>query len=211
MSAPIRIVIADDHLLLRQGLRSLLKLHPELEILAEVERADDIARVVVETRCDVLLLDLQMDRWALDDVAVLARETKVVILTASEEVPDALAAVRLGAKAVVHKRFAIETLVDAIHAVANGLVWMPPAVQAALAAQLGAATESRLTSREEEIVRYVANGMRNGEIASVLGITEGTVKSHLNSIFGKLKIRDRVALTLYAWQAGLGRPKPARS
>ncbi len=211
MSGTIRVVIADDHLLLRQGLRSLLRLHPEIEVLAEVERAADIARVVAEQGCDVLLLDLQMDRWVLDDVEKLAQSTKVVILTASEEIPDALAAIRLGAKAVVHKRFAIETLVDAVRAVAQGLVWMPPALQAALAAQLGSDAEVKLTAREGEIVRHVASGMRNSEVASLLGITEGTVKSHLNSIFGKLKIRDRVGLALYAWQAGLGRSKPTRS
>jgi DNA-binding NarL/FixJ family response regulator len=210
VSAPIRVVIADDHLLLRQGLRSLLRLHMDIEILAEVERAADIARIVAENPCDVLLLDLQMDRWVLDDVEALSRVTKVVILTASEEIPDALTAMRLGARAVVHKRFAIETLVDAIRAVAEGLVWMPPALQSALTAQWGGSVEQKLTAREHEIVRYVARGMRNGEVATVLGITEGTVKSHLNNIFSKLKIRDRIGLALYAWQAGLGGSKPPR-
>jgi len=203
MNRPIRAIIADDHVLFRQGLRSLLRLHPTIEVLAEVERADQILAVLADHPCDVLLLDLQMDRSTLDDIGSLAGITRVVVLTASERVADALAAVRLGARAVVQKRYAIETLVEAIRAVAEGLAWMPPALQAALGAALADDSQRTLTARERQIVRCVSLGLRNGEVAERLHISEGTVKTHMNNIFHKLSIRDRVELALYALRVGL--------
>jgi signal transduction histidine kinase len=95
----------------------------------------DDANYPSESSCDVLLLDLQMDRWMMDDIARLSRLTRVIVLTASESAENGVRAVRLGARAVVHKRFAIETLMTAIRTVAEGLVWMPPAVQAQFASQ----------------------------------------------------------------------------
>ena len=126
----------------------------------------------------------------------------VIVLTANESVETGLTALRLGARAIVHKRFAIETLMTAIRAVAEGLVWMPPAMQAALVAQDGPAAK-RLTPRESEIVRCVAIGMRNAEVATRLALSESTVKTHLTNIFQKLGIRDRIELTRYAIKSGL--------
>jgi two-component system, NarL family, response regulator len=203
MSRPLRLVIADDHALFRQALRSLLQLYPEIEVIAEAERASDILNVLADHPCDALLLDLQMDRPVLQDIEALAQLTRVVVLTANEHVDDALAALRHGARAVVQKRFAIGMLIEAIRAVGQGLVWMPPALQAALAAHLAEPADNQLTSREREIVRYVALGLRNGEVAERLHITEGTVKTHMNNIFHKLTIRDRVELALYAVRTGL--------
>ena len=203
MSRPLRIVIADDHALFREALRSLLRLYPDLDVVGEAERVDDLPNVLADHPCDVLLLDLQMDRSVLHDIEALAQLTRVIVLTASEHVGDALAALRQGARAIVQKRFAIATLIEAIRAVAQGLVWLAPSLQAALAAQLGEPPEKQLTSREREIVRYVALGLRNGEVAERLHITEGTVKTHMNNIFHKLTIRDRVELALYAVRMGL--------
>jgi DNA-binding NarL/FixJ family response regulator len=203
MSRPIRAIIADDHVIFRQGLRSLLRLQPTIEVLAEVERADDILTILADHPCDVLLLDLQMDRSTLDDIRSLANLTRVVVLTASERLTDALTAIRLGARAVVQKRYAVETLVEAIRAVADGLVWMPPALQAALTAALGEQTDKKVTAREREIIRCVSLGLRNGEVAERLRISEGTVKTHMNNIFHKLGVRDRVELALYAVRIGL--------
>jgi len=152
--------------------------------------------------CDVLLLDLQMEHWSMDQIPELAHKTAVLILTADERVEIGLTALRLGARAIVHKRFAIESLITAIQAVADGLVWMPPAIQAALVAQDGS-TAKKLTPRESEIVRYVALGMRNAEVATRLSLSESTVKSHLTNIFQKLGIRDRIELTRYAIKTGL--------
>ena len=195
------MIIADDHALFRQGLRSLLTLEG-LEVVAEVEQAGSLEEALAANPCDVLLLDLQMEHWSMDQVAELSRKTAVVILTADERVEVGLTALRLGARAIVHKRFAIESLVTAIRAAADGLVWMPPAMQAALVGHDGP-TAKRLTPRESEIVRYVAVGMRNAEVATRLSLSESTVKTHLTNIFHKLGIRDRTELTRYAIKTGL--------
>jgi DNA-binding NarL/FixJ family response regulator len=182
-------------------------------VVGEVERAGGLMEALAGTACDVLLLDLQMERSALDDVRQLATLTKVVVLTASERLEDAITAMRFGARAVVQKRFAVQTLMEAIRAVADGLVWMPPTLQAEITAQWGASVSRQLTSREAEIVRHVATGLRNAEIAERLSITEATVKTHLNNIFEKLKLRDRVELTVYALRHGLAgaQDQPLRS
>jgi DNA-binding NarL/FixJ family response regulator len=195
------LIIADDHALFRQGLRSLLVLEG-FEVVAEVERASSLEDVLAANPCDILLLDLQMEQWSMDQVAELSRKTAVVILTADERVEIGLTALRLGARAIVQKRFAIESLVTAIRAAAEGLVWMPPAMQAALVGHDGPAAK-RLTARESEIVRYVAIGMRNAEVAARLSLSESTVKTHLTNIFHKLGIRDRTELTRYAIKTGL--------
>jgi len=201
--APLRIVIADDHALFREGLKSLLKLHPELSVVGEVESAADVAPALARTPCDVLLLDLQMDRSMLADIEALARRVRVIVVTASERSPDALDALRAGARAIVFKRFALETLIEALRAVAAGDIWMPPSVQSRLAARMNEPEPETLTAREREIVRHVALGFRNAEVAERLDIAEVTVKAHLNRIFQKLGLRDRVDLARYAIRVGL--------
>jgi len=202
METPIRLIIADDHALFRQGLKSLLQLQTDIEVVAEVERATELGSILANTQCDILLLDMQMDRWMMDDIPQLAKVTSVIVLTASESGENGVQALRLGARAVVHKRFAIETLMTAIRTVAEGLVWMPPTVQAEFAAQ-GSSTSKRLTARELEIVRFVAIGLRNAEVGERLAISESTVKTHLNNIFQKLTVRDRLELAHYAIKTGL--------
>ena len=198
MRSYIRLIIADDHAVFRQGLKLLLTLQDDLRVVAEVDRAERLLSSVIAMPCDVLLLDLQMDRWVVEEIESLARVTSVLVLTASERVEDALEALRMGAKAIVQKRFAVETVVEAIRSVATGLVWIPPTLQTELATQMAQLEAKRLTARELEIVRYVSSGLRNAEIASRLSISEGTIKTHLNNIFQKLGIRHRVELALYA-------------
>ena len=198
MATLIRLIIADDHALFRDGLKSLLGRQRDMKVVGEVDSADRLSAVLDGTACDVLLLDLQMERWVLDDVGQLATRTKVIVLTASESVENAITAMQLGARAVVQKRFAVETLIEAIHAVAAGSVWMPPTLQVEAAARWAVSGSKRLTSREAEIVRLVATGLRNAEIAKRLSITEATVKTHLNNVFEKLEVRDRTELAVYA-------------
>ena len=203
MKTPIRLIIADDHALFRGGLKSLLRRQRDMQVVGEAETAAAVMTTVAKTSCDILLLDLQMERWALDDIRHLATITKVLVLTASESVENAIVAMRLGARAVVQKRFAVQTLVEAIRSVAEGLVWMPPSLQAEIASQWSSPASRSLTSRETEIVQHVASGLRNAEIAQRLAITEATVKAHLNNIFDKLGLRDRVELAIYALRHGL--------
>ena len=115
---------------------------------------------------------------------------------------DAVAAIRKGARAVVFKRFAVETLMDAIRTVAADNVWLPASLQTHMVAELRRPPASALSPREEEVVRYVALGLRNAEVAKELSISEQTVKTHLNSIFRKLGVRDRLELVLHAQRAG---------
>jgi DNA-binding NarL/FixJ family response regulator len=201
---PIRLVIADDHLLFRQGLRLLLKSEPDVTIVGETDRADELPALLDRTPCDQLLLDLQMERNALADIDTLCQRVPVIVLTASEVPSDAVAAVRKGALAIVFKRFAVESLMDAIRMVASGNVWLPASLQTHMAARLRSPLGTVLSPREEEIVGYVGQGMRNAEIAKMLAISEETVKTHLTRIFRKIGVRDRVELALYAARSGSG-------
>jgi DNA-binding NarL/FixJ family response regulator len=203
MDAPIRIVIADDHALFRQGLKSLLRLQPDVIVVGEAARADEIPAILAAAACDILLLDLGLERNSLADVESLAAQVRIVVVTASEQAEDAVDALGSGARAVVFKRFAVDTLMEAIHSVAAGNVWMPPSVQTHIASGLRQPARAPLTPREREIIRAVALGLRNAEVAKKLFISEQTVKTHLNNIFQKLGIRDRVELTLYAARVGI--------
>jgi DNA-binding NarL/FixJ family response regulator len=203
MAASIRVAIADDHALFRQGLRSMLRLQSDVSVVAEVERASDVLPMLEQVRCDVLLLDLQMERSVLADIEMLGRHVAVLVVTASERVEDARAAIAAGARGIVYKRFAIEMLMSAVRAVAEGHVWMPPALQAAMASWFRQPAAVSLTRREREVVRHVALGLRNAEVAALLHIGEPTVKTHVNNVFHKLGLRDRVELALYAIRNGI--------
>jgi len=204
MAAPLRLVIADDHMLFRQGLKSMLvHLHANVSVVGEVERVDEIGPLLGRIGCDVLLLDLQMDRNALAEIPAFARKVRVVVVTASQKLAEALAAIRAGARAVVFKRFAVETLMEAVRTVTDGHVWLPPTLQTELTAQLAEPDTKSLTGRERDIVRLIALGFHNDEIARRLSIGEVTVKTHINNVLRKLDVRDRVGLTLYALRFGL--------
>jgi two-component system response regulator DegU len=202
-SSPIQLIIADDHALLREGLKALLALESDFLVMGEVATADDLQPTLKTTSCDVLILDLKMDRSVLDQIEALSPLTKVLVLTGSERVTDAFSALRAGARAIVQKKFAMKNLVEAIRAVADGLVWLPPTLQSLLAKKLNVSSDDQLTERERQIVNNVAVGLKNAEIGRKLAISEFTVKTHLTNIFQKLEIRDRVGLTLYALRTGM--------
>jgi DNA-binding NarL/FixJ family response regulator len=203
MSPPIRIFLADDHAMFRQGLKSVLTHHLDVSIVGEAARVDDIVPMLERAPCDIVLLDLQMDRKVISDIARLAAHAKVIILTATEDSDQAVACLREGAHGVVLKRFAVETLMEAVRTVMSGDTWLSPRLQTRMATELRGAPHVTLTSRERDIVRLVAHGLRNGEVAVKLFISEETVKTHLNNIFRKLNLRDRVELTLYAVRVGI--------
>ncbi len=208
MTTSIRLIIADDHAIFRQGLKSLLRLRAGFQVVAEVSRASDLLPTLGSVACDVLLLDLQMEeRCLLNDIKSLVQVVRVVVLTASERTEDVVTALNLGAHAVVQKRFAIETLTAAIRATVDGRVWIPPGMQAELAEDRPPRRTVRLSPREEAVARCVAVGLRNAEVAERLSISETTVKSHLHSVFQKLGLRDRVALARYVFRVGLLSPR----
>jgi len=203
VTGPIRIVLADDHLPSRSGLKSLVGRQKHARVVRRAERNGALMQALEDARCDVVLLDLQRGRWTFDELGQLANHTNVLVLTASESLGDAITAMRLGARGVVQKQLAVQTLMEAIRAVAGGLVWMSPTLQREIVGQWGVSGVKQLTTREAEVSRHVAAGLRNAEIAKRLSITEATVKTHLNKIFEKLGLRDRVELAVYALKHGM--------
>jgi DNA-binding NarL/FixJ family response regulator len=208
----IRIAIADDHILVREGLKALLQLQAGLLVVAEIDEADELSAQLASTRCDILLLDRGLQCDGDVDVRELSETINVLMVCNDTDDPgEAMHALRDGARGVLFKRCTVEALLQAIRTVAAGQVWMPPELQARVAETLHEAPSKRLTAREREIVRHVALGLRNGEIAKALCISEQTVKTHLSHIFRKISVRDRVALTLYASRHGLAGAPGRRS
>jgi two-component system nitrate/nitrite response regulator NarL len=200
---PLRVVLADDHTLFREGLKSVLALQPSVKVVGDTAQLADLLPLLARIPCDVLLLDLQMERSALSEIPALAQKAAVIVVTASEDPEEVLAAMQAGARGVIPKRFAIDNLMQAIRAVADGNVWLPPSLQTYMTDTLRLAPRDALTPREREIVRHVGLGLHNAEVGAKLFISEQTVKTHLNNIFGKLGVRDRVELTLYAARVGI--------
>jgi DNA-binding NarL/FixJ family response regulator len=200
----IRIAIADDHTLMREGLKALLQLYAGMFVVAEIDDAAELSAQLLRTPCDVLLIDRDFLRDGHADVRKLSEATKVLLVCEDlDECGEAVNALRAGARGVVFERCTVESLIEAIRTVAAGQVWMSPELQSRVAETLHEDPSARLTLREREIVRQVALGLRNGEIATVLFISEQTVKTHLSRIFRKIHVRDRIALTLYASRLGL--------
>jgi DNA-binding NarL/FixJ family response regulator len=205
---PITLVLADDHPIVLEGLQQLLALEPDFEVLARCGDGEAALAAVRRHRPDILVLDLQMP--VKNGLAVLRElrgeelPTRVVVLTASLGADDVLEAVRLGAQGLVLKDMASHLLVQCIRAVVAGERWLERKTMSGalerLMAREDAATRAAglLTARELAVVRLVAKGRRNKEIARELAITEGTVKIHLHNIYKKLGVDSRIALTLWA-------------
>jgi DNA-binding NarL/FixJ family response regulator len=214
-----RVVIVDDHTLFREGLRTILEMEDDIEVVADAESAEDIVELVWQSRPDVLLLDIRMPQGSgLDAVPAVLRispGTQVLVLTACDEKEEHVRAFKLGAKGVILKDSARQTLMQAIHSVRMGQVWVDPRMTGALVEELShigpepgglaGRDENGLTERELEIVRLVASGYKNKEVGTRLTISERTVKTHLTNIFQKLGVRDRVGLVMYALRHGLTR------
>ena len=212
-----RLVLVDDHTLFRDGLRTILQLEDDIEVIADVESAEDLVELVWQTKPDLVLLDIRMPQGnGLDAVPAVVRinpETRVLVLTASDEQSEHVRALMLGAKGVVLKDSARQTLMDAIRTVCRGGFWIDPRMRRGVVGEAaqdeagGAGRDARgssgLTDRELEIVRLVASGQKNREVSAALAISERTVKAHLQNVFQKLGVRDRVALVMYALQRGL--------
>ena len=191
-----RIVIVDDHTLFREGLRTILEMEEDIEVVADAENAEDIVELVWETKPDVLLLDIRMPQGSgLDAVPAVLRispRTQVLILTASDEKEEHVRAFRLGAKGVVLKDSARQTLMQAIHTVRAGQVWVDARMTGTLVeelAQLGpdsAAVSTRdengLTEREREIVKLVATGQKNREVGATLNAAHASLRRLLQEV-----------------------------
>jgi DNA-binding NarL/FixJ family response regulator len=205
---PIRVVLADDHPLLLGGLDQLLSLERDIRVVARCTNGNEALAAIVRERPRVAVVDLTMPgRSGIDllrELDAMRSPVRLVLLTARIEHEQVLEAMKLGVAGIVLKESAPLQILECIRRVAAGEQWIDHVIgsrtlDAVLRRQAGAAKAAAvLTSRETEVVRMVARGLRNKEIADLLSITEGTVKAHLRTIFEKLGIDSRMKLVVYA-------------
>jgi DNA-binding NarL/FixJ family response regulator len=208
----IRVLIADDHAVVRQGLRTFLELQEDIEVVGEAADGEAALRAAAELEPDVVLMDLVMPR--LDGVAAIeglrarGSTARVIVLTSFLDEDKVLPAVRAGAAGYLLKDVAPAELVGAIRTVDRGEALLHPAVAARVLQELTADAgraerHDALTAREREVLALVARGRANKAIAFELGVAEKTVKTHVGNILAKLGLSDRTQAALYAVREGL--------
>jgi len=210
----INVLLADDQTLVRQGIRSLLALTPDIRVVAEAEDGEIALSLITTTQFDVLLLDVRMPKkTGLDVLQVLKhrpRSPPAILLTTFDDDAVAASAMKLGAKGYLLKDIGKNELAEAIREVFSGKTIWNPAVTERVVRGLdklrsgftAIEAPTGITPRETEILRLMAAGSSNREIAELLGTAEGTVKNHASNIFQKLGVRDRTRAVLRAIELG---------
>jgi len=212
----IRVVLVDDHAVVREGLKALLVLEEDIHIVGEAERGEDVLGVVSSTCPQVVVMDLRLQNMSGVEATRALRESfpeiKVIILSMYDEEEMVIQALKAGAAGYVLKRAGVAELVKAIRLVAGGEAYLDPAITRRVVDNIQKEDASQgqkrldgheLTPREKEILRLVARGMTNAEIARDLYISIKTVQAHRANLMQKLGIHDRVDLVKYALKTGL--------
>jgi two-component system, NarL family, response regulator LiaR len=216
----IKVLIVDDHQVVRQGLRTFLDLHEDIQVVGEAGDGLTAVELAEKIRPDVILMDLVMPR--LDGVAAIRRikalgtGIKVIALTSFAEDNKVFPAIQAGASSYLLKDVSPDALVEAIRAAQRGEARLHPDIMRQLMEQVArqpetsaAANSPQLTQRENEVIRLVASGKNNREIAQALVISEKTAKAHISNILGKLGLDDRTQMAIYAIKNGLVDPDKA--
>jgi NarL family two-component system response regulator LiaR len=215
MGDPIRVILVDDHNMVRMGLKAYFATLPDITVVGEAGTGEEAVRLAADLAPDVVLMDLIMP--GMDGVAAtrqvrrVSPRTQVIVVTSYHEDEHIFPAIRAGALSYVLKDIDPDDLAEAIRRAAAGEAVLNPRVAARLVKELHGQREeavnpfSELTDRELEVLRQVAAGKNNREIAAALVIGESTVKSHIANILAKLHLADRTQAAVYAWQEGIVR------
>lgn len=219
ISKSIRVLIVDDHSVVRTGLRLIIQGSPGLTIAGEAANRDEALALAARERPDIVLLDLDLGDESgaaiISELLAAVAEARVIILTGLRDPDVHRKAVMLGAMGVVSKENAADVLIKAIERVHAGEAWLDPSIVAGVLYEVSGKSKkgdreaekiATLTNREREVVALIGQGIKNKEAAERLFISETTVRHHLTSIFDKLEVSDRVELLLYAMRHGLASP-----
>jgi NarL family two-component system response regulator LiaR len=214
----ITIAIADDHALVRQGIRTFLEAHPDLSIVGEAGSGEEIVRVVTELVPDIVLMDLVMAGMggveATRHVKRISPHTQVIVLTSFDDDEYIFPALRAGVLSYILKDVGINDLAETIRKAARGESVLHPRVAARAVQEIRRERRdvptllTELSTRELEVLRLIADGLSNATIAEKLVISEKTVKVHVSNILSKIHRIDRTQAAVFAWQQGLVRKEP---
>ncbi|MEV4347886.1 response regulator transcription factor [Actinoplanes sp. NPDC049596] len=203
----IRIVLVDDHPVVRHGLRGMLEAEPDLTVVGEASSGPEGVEVALAEHPDIVLMDLRMPGGdgvaATEQIVTRARDVRVLVLTTYESDRDILRAIEAGAGGYLLKDASPTELADAVRAAACGETVLAPSVASTLVRQVRKPAPPSLSARETEVLRLVAKGLTNADIGRTLYISEATVKTHLLRTFAKLDVTDRTAAVTTAMNHGL--------
>jgi two-component system, NarL family, nitrate/nitrite response regulator NarL len=216
----IRILLVDDHAVVRAGLRMIIQSRPGMTIVGEAGNREEALALAASQHPDIVLLDLDLGGDSgmalIADLIAAAGDARIIILTGMRDPESHRQAVLLGAMGIVKKEKAAEVLISAIERVYAGEAWLDPSLMAGVLTELSRSSKPKsdpetekiatLTNREREVIALVGEGIKSKEIAGRLFISETTVRHHLTSIFDKLGVADRVELLIYAYRHGLASP-----
>lgn len=201
---PIRILIADDHFVVRMGLLALINTQPDMIVVAEASTGKEAVELFRQHRPDIALMDLRMPEVnGIEAIALIRREfpdARLIVLSSYDGDEDIYRALQAGARAYLLKSMLRENVLETIRAVHAGLRRIPEEIATRLAERMN---RDQLTAREMEVLRLIVDGKSNKEIAAALHVSEGTVKIHVNNILSKLGVSDRTQAAIFALQHGL--------